>query len=80
MSDKIFAKGLRAFKPHEKSPSFVKASVVISVNELNDFIRANENHLTEYNGQKQMKLQLLENDKGLYFAVDTYKAKEKSPF
>ena len=59
MSERITAKGIRAFKPHEKAPSWVKASVVISVNELNDFIRANESLLTEYNGNKQLKLQLL---------------------
>ena len=72
-TDKVYAKGIMVFKPNVNAPNFVKGTVVISVNELNEWLRANENLLTEYNGKKQLKLQLLENDKGLYFTVDTYK-------
>jgi hypothetical protein len=76
-TEKIYPKGVMAFKANQNAPSFVKWAVVISVNELNEWLRANENLLSEYNGKKQLKLQLLENDKGLYFTVDTYK---KEPF
>lgn len=79
-NEKIYAKGVRAFKPNEKAPSWVKASVVITPNDLNQFLKENSVLLTEYNGSKQIRLQLLENDKGLYFVVDTYKKDDNSSF
>lgn len=75
-NEKIYAKGLIAFKPNNNAPSFVKASVVITPDTLLEWLQSNKNLLTDYKGQPQLKLQLLENDKGLYFAVDTYKKAE----
>lgn len=75
-TEKVFLKGFRFFKPNDKAPIFVKASVVLSPNELIACIKENEKYFTEYNGNKQLKLQLLENDKGLYFVVDTYKKED----
>jgi hypothetical protein len=77
-TEKVFLKGFRFFKPNDKAPAFVKASVVLSPNELISCIKENEKYFTEYNGNKQLKLQLLENDKGLYFVVDTYKMEKDS--
>ena len=70
--EKVFPKGMMAFKPNEKAPDFVKASVMVTPNELISWLKENSDYLTEYKGNKQLKLQLLENDKGLYFVVDTY--------
>jgi len=70
--EKVFPKGMMAFKPNEKAPDFVKASVMVTPNELISWLKENSDYLTDYNGNKQLKLQLLENDKGLYFVVDTY--------
>lgn len=80
MTTKKYPKGLMAFKPNEKAPIFVKASVLINPKELYDWIKENNDCLTEYKGQKQLKLQLLESDKGLYFNVDTYKPKQTNTF
>ena len=77
--EKIYPKGIIAFKPNQNAPTFVKASVVISPNQLMDWLKENESLLTEYKGEPQIRLQLLENDKGLYFTVDTYK-KETNKF
>ena len=78
---KIYPKGVIAFKPNAKAPSFVKASIVITPDDLIDFINANADLLSKYKDKHQLKLQLLENDKGLYFVVDDYKKNsEDAPF
>ena len=74
---KIYPKGIRTFAKHANAPSFVKGTVVINPNELFSWLKDNTQHLTEYQGNKQLKLQLLENDKGLYFVVDTFKPTAK---
>jgi hypothetical protein len=75
MSNTIYPKGLRVFSPNENAPDFVKGNVIITPRELTDWIKENANLLTDYKGQKQLKLQLLQGDKGLYFKVDDYKSK-----
>jgi len=74
--EKVFPKGIMAFKPNEKAPEFVKANVMVTPNELISWLKENDEHLNDYKGNKQLKLQLLENDKGYYFLVDTYQAKK----
>lgn len=74
---KTYPKGIRAFSPNAKAPEFVKAQIVISINDLVQFAKDNQNLLTEYNGQKQLKLNMLSGDKGLYLVVDEYKPSEK---
>ena len=74
---KIFPKGVVCFDKHPNAPDFVIGSVVITPNDLNQLLRENESLMTVYKDKKQIKLQLLRNDKGLYFAVDTFKAKAK---
>lgn len=71
--EKIYPKGLMVFKPHEKAPDFVKGTLMITPNELIKFCKENINLMTEYKGNKQLKCQILEGDKGLYFVVDTWK-------
>ena len=70
---KIYPKGLRTFKPNERAPEFVKGTLIITPNQLNAWLRENEALMTEYNGEKQLKCQILDGDKGLYFTVDTFK-------
>ena len=74
MAENILPKGVRFFKKNEKQPDFVIGAAVITINELVTFCKENESLLTEYNGQKQLKLQLLKSKAGeLYFSVDTFK-------
>ena len=74
---KIYPKGLRTFAKNEKAPSFVLGTLVISPNEFNEWLRENQSLMTEYNGSKQLKCQILQGDKGIYFTVDTYKPTPK---
>lgn len=74
----VFPKGVRFFEPHEKAPKFIKGSIMITLNELVQFCKENPELLTEYNGQKQLKLQLLEKKQGgLTLSVDTWKKENK---
>jgi len=73
MSDKVYPKGLRTFPPREGAPDFVKGTLIVTLNDLIKFAKGRPDLLTEYNGQKQLKCNILEGDKGLYFQVDTWK-------
>ena len=73
MSETIYPKGIRVFKPNENAPDFVKGTVIITMNELFTFCKENENLLSEYNGNKQLKCQLLDGNNGIYMSVDTWK-------
>lgn len=78
--DKVLPQGLRFFAPHDNAPDFVIASLVITPNELVQFLKDNPTLLTEYNGKKQIKLQVLRAKSGTIYAnVDTYKKGEQQP-
>ena len=71
--------GIRCFPKHDNAPDFVIASMVITPNDLITWLKANESLLTEYNGKKQIRLQVLKSKDGKpYCAVDTYKAEPKA--
>lgn len=72
MADKIFPEGIRIFKPRQGAPDFVKGYVVITPNTLIAWLKKNPDFLKEYNGEKQLNLDLLEGKQGLYVAVNTY--------
>jgi len=74
---KVYPKGLRFFPAREGAPSFVKGTLIVTPRELTEWLKSEPQHLTDYNDQKQLKLQLLEGDKGLYATVDTYKPKQE---
>lgn len=76
--EKVYPKGLRTFPKNEKAPDFVLGTLVITPNTLNDWMRENAQYLTEYNGEKQLKLQILNGNKGIYFTVDTFKKSTSS--
>ncbi len=72
MSETIYPKGIRLFNKHEKQPDFVIGSLVVTLNELVQYCKDNPELLTEYNGQKQLKLQIIRTKKGdLSCSVDT---------
>lgn len=78
-SEKVFPKGLRSFKKNEKAPDFVLGTLLVTPNELVKWLKENPTYLTEYKGEKQLKLQILKGkEEGmLTFVVDTYKAAPK---
>lgn len=77
MADKIYPNGIRVFSPRAGAPDFVRGSILITPNELFKWLKENESLLTEYNGEKQISLDLLDGNKGLYVAVNTYKKEDK---
>lgn len=78
MADIIFPKGVRFFDPHPKAPKSIKGSVVITLSEFVNFCKENPDFLSDYNGNKQIKLQLVEKKQGgLFLSVDTYKKENK---
>ena len=77
-TEKTFPEGIRVFPKMEKQPEFVIASIVITPNDLITWLKANEHLLSDYNGKKQLKLQLLQGKENKpYLQVDTYKAAPK---
>lgn len=79
-NQKVFAKGIRTFKKNAKAPDFVLGTLVITVNELYDWIGSEgAQYLTIYNGQQQLKLQLTKKqDGGIMLAVDTFKPTQQA--
>ena len=75
MAEKVYIPAIRNFKPNERAPQFILASMVIDVAEFNDWINnEGSQYLTEYNGKKQLRLTVLQSDKtGVNIQVDTYK-------
>src|SRR5690348_54693 len=79
MADKIFVDGLRTFAKHEKAPGFVLGTLIITLDDLYAWAKANPDHITTYEGKKQIKLQMTQSDKGrVNLAVDTWKPDGKT--
>ena len=77
--EQILAKGLRFFDKNAAAPEFVLGTVVITFEEVRAMFNENVEHLTEYNGAKQLRLQMLRSKEGkTYFSVDTYKKGDAS--
>jgi len=78
MSEKIYPKGIMCFPKNEKAPEFVLGTMVITPNQLMQWLRENECLMSEYKGEKQLRCQVLSGNKGIYLQVDTYKKAEGS--
>lgn len=78
MSEKIYPKGVRLFGPRDNAPDFVLGSLIITPNELVSWLKENSGLLTEYNGDKQLRLSLTrsKDGKGISASVDQYKPKD----
>ena len=78
MADEILPEGLRFFNRKDNQPDFVIGSLVITMNDLFSFCKAHPELITEYNGKKQLKLQVKKSKNGnLYSSVDTWKPDSK---
>lgn len=80
MADKkaIYPEGCRAFSPREKSPEWVKGTIVIEPNKLIAWLKENKSLLKDYKGEPQLRLNLKAGTKGLYLEVDTYEPKKET--
>ena len=77
-----FPKGIRAFKPRENAPDFVVTELVVTLKELGVFWRENDDLLTDYKGEDQLKLTVLKSKDGTKhnIQVNTFKPKTDVPF
>ncbi|MBC7509884.1 MAG: hypothetical protein H7320_14225 [Ferruginibacter sp.] len=78
MADNKLVEGIRYFAKRENAPEFVLGTLVISPRILVDFIKNNPDVLTEYNSEKQLKMQILRSKAGNpYLAVDNFVPTER---
>jgi len=78
MADDKLLEGVRFFDKKENQPDFVIGSGVITLDDIYAFSKANPELITEYQGKKQIKFQLLRSKAGnLYAKVDTWKPAEQ---
>ena len=79
MADKIFAQGIRTFKPNDNAPDFVLGTLVITPNDLFAWMKGEgKEHLTTYKESKQIRFQVTKaREGGIVIAVDTFKPTEK---
>lgn len=75
-----FAEGIRLFDKHPNAPDFVLASLVISLEDFFNFCQKNPQFLADYQGKKQLKMQILRSQKGgIYCSIDTYGTAAQPP-
>ena len=80
MADQILPQGVRFFNKKATQPDFVIGALVITPDDLNAFCIDNAGLMTEYNGKKQLRLQVLKSKEGnLYASVDTWKPEGTAP-
>ncbi len=80
MADQKLLDGVRLFRKKDTAPDFVLASGVITPNKLYEFCKANPELMSEYNGEKQIRIQVLKSKDGNpYIAVDSWKPESKLP-
>ncbi len=73
MAETILLKGIRLFEKKATQPDFVLATGVITPNDLVQFLKENPGYMSEYNGQKQVRIQVLKSKDGKpYISVDTW--------
>jgi len=78
MADEKLLEGVRFFDKKENQPDFVIGSGVITLDDIYAFSKSNPELITEYQGKKQIKFQLLRSKAGnLYAKVDTWKPAEQ---
>lgn len=66
--------GVRLFAKHPNAPEFVIADMVLTLDDLYAWAKSNPDTLSDYQGKKQVKLQILRSKDGAPYAkLNTYK-------
>lgn len=74
MEQNNFTTGLRVFKPHENAPDFIKAQLVINVNEFLPYLEENAA------GDGTVRIDIKESRGGKWYAQkNTYKPQVETP-
>lgn len=76
--EKIYPKGLITFARNDKAPDFVLGTLIITLDDLFAWYKDNPQHNSDYNGKKQIKMQILKGKDGrINLPLDTFKPKQK---
>tara|TARA_R100001443_G_scaffold13529_2_gene23541 strand:+ start:7489 stop:7785 length:297 start_codon:yes stop_codon:yes gene_type:complete len=73
MAEKIYPKGIMFFKAREGAPDFVKGTMIVTPKQFVEWAKTMSEHFSEYNGDKQLKFDLLDGNNGIYAALNTFK-------
>lgn len=80
MADKIYPKGIVCFAKNENAPDFVLGTMVINLKDFYEWCKGEgKDHITEYKGNKQLKLTVLQGRERINTQVDTYKPRTDTP-
>lgn len=76
-TDNNMIAGVRLFAKHPNAPEFVIADLVLTLDDLYAWAKSNPDTVSEYQGKKQVKLQILRSKDGAPYAkLNTYKPKQ----
>ena len=79
--EKLKAGGIITFNPKETAPDFVLGTICITIEDLVDWARGEgKQYLTDYNGKKQIKLNVvsMKERRGIMVSVDTWKPEQST--
>jgi hypothetical protein len=74
MAEKKFVDGLRTFAPRGNAPEYVLGSLIITIDDFQNWVNTHPELLGEYQGKKQLSLDITTNksDGRVNFAVNEY--------
>ena len=61
------------FKPRDNAPDFVKGQMIITPKHFIEWAKTMEEYYSEYNGEVQLKFDILDGNNGLYASLNTFK-------
>lgn len=74
MTEKKYADGVRFFERKDNQPDFVLGALVITPEDLMQWIKSNPDLTSNYKGKDQVKFQVKRSKDGkVYIELDTYK-------
>lgn len=72
--ERIYIGGFKTFAPSAKAPDFVLGSIIVDLDSFGEFVKAQKEHITLYEGKRQLKMQLLKDKSGRpSLTLDTWK-------
>lgn len=71
--------GVRIFDKHPNAPDFVICSLVLTPDDIAEWVSNNPDFVSEYKGKTQVRLQIKRSKDGkVYAEIDSYKKSEKT--
>jgi len=74
MSEKKYIQGFRTFPANRNAPDFVLGELVVTPDDFFQFCSENKEHMTEYQGKKQLRISILKGkEDSVQFRLNTWK-------